>query len=135
MTQSSHHMHIYPAIFDYADDGINVSFPDLPGCLTCADTTKGACAMAQEALTGYLMASLDHGYTIAPPTDADKITVGPNQKVIIFSVDLAAERLSDRNKAVKKTLTIPGWLDDLAKANHINYSSVLQEALKAKLCP
>ena len=39
--------YVYPAIFTYEDDGISVEFPDLPGCLTCVDTTEEAIKMAR----------------------------------------------------------------------------------------
>ena len=60
--------YFFPAIFDYAEDGISISFPDLPGCLSCADTDEEALYMAKDALRGWLLVSEDFGDEIPEPT-------------------------------------------------------------------
>jgi len=122
--------YVYPAIFDYADDGISIEFPDLPGCLTCGDTEEEALAMAKEALALHLYGMEQDGEPIPEPTPAHKIKVGESQAVVLVDVWMPPFRDEVRERAVKKTLTIPKWLNDLAEANNVNFSRVLQNALK-----
>ena len=68
----------YIAIFDYAEDGINIYFPDLPGCLSCADTTKEALKNAQEVLGLYMTCLEDDGIEIPEPTPLEKIKCKEN---------------------------------------------------------
>ena len=124
----------YPAIFEYADDGINVSFPDLPGCFTCGSNDEEALAMAIDALGGYMWSVEKHNTPIPTPTSIRDIALSDNQKTVIITAIMPPVRDNAKNAVISKTLTIPVWLNDLAKQHHINFSSVLQEALKQKLC-
>ncbi|MBP1935111.1 putative RNase H-like HicB family nuclease [Ammoniphilus resinae] len=125
--------YIYPSIFDYADDGISVEFPDLPGCLTCGNTEEEALRMAKEALALQLYGMEQEGETIPDPTQVKLLRVEDNQAVVLVEVWMPPFRHEMENKAVKKTLTIPKWLDDLAQENNVNFSHILQEALKKYL--
>lgn len=125
--------YIYPAIFDFADDGISVEFPDLPGCLTCGDTVEEAFAMAKEAMALHLWGMEEDGDPIPEPTPIDQIKVESNQVVVLIEVWMPAFRDAMAEKAVKKTLTIPKWLNDLAEREKVNFSHVLQNALKTHL--
>lgn len=125
--------YVYPAIFDYADDGISISFPDLKGCLTCADTDEQALLMAEEVL-GLWMENLEAEDEIIPePSELKNIKLKENQKTVLISVWMPFVRMAINNKAIKKTLSIPQWLDIMARENDINFSFVLQEALKNEL--
>lgn len=125
--------YVYLAIFDYADDGISISFPDLKGCLTCADTDEQALLMAEEVL-GLWMENLEAEYEIIPePSELKNIKLKENQKTVLISVWMPFVRRAINNKAIKKTLSIPQWLDIMARENDINFSFVLQEALKNEL--
>jgi len=125
--------YIYPAIFDYAEDGISIEFPDLPGCLTCGDTEEEALRMAKEAMALHLYGLEQDGDTIPEPTKVKYITVEDNQAVVLIDAWMPPFRHEMENKAVKKTLTIPKWLDDLAQENNVNFSHILQDALKKYL--
>lgn len=120
----------YVAIFDYEDDGINIYFPDLPGCLSCADTTKEALKNAQDALGLYMTYYEDEGLEIPEPTPLEKIKCKENEKPILVSVWMPLARSEVEVVSVKKTLTIPAWLNKLAEEQKINFSKVLQAALK-----
>lgn len=125
--------YIYPAIFDYADDGISIEFPDLPGCLSCADTDEEALLMAKEVLGLWMEHIEEDGADIPTPSSLKDIQVSDNQKTVLIDVWMPTVRKAINNKAVKKTLTIPQWLDIKARAEGLNFSSVLQEALKKEL--
>ena len=125
--------YIYPAIFDYADDGISIEFPDLPGCFSCADTDEEALYMAKDAMRGWILVSEDENYEIPEPTPLKDITLEPNQRAVLIDVCLAIYRDAYKNRAVKKTLTIPAWLNEIAEKEQINFSFVLQNALKEQL--
>ncbi|MGG3803149.1 type II toxin-antitoxin system HicB family antitoxin [Metabacillus fastidiosus] len=122
--------YMYPAIFDFAEDGISVEFPDLPGCLTCGDNQEDALMMAKEALSLHLYGLEVDGDNIPDPSPLTNLNVQPNQVVVIIDAWMPPFRHEMENKAVKKTLTIPKWLDDHATQHKINFSKVLQDALK-----
>lgn len=65
--------YIYPAVFDYADDGISIEFPDLPGCLPCADTTDEAVKNSREALLLHIYGMEQDGEELPEPTPIDRI--------------------------------------------------------------
>lgn len=124
--------YIFPAVFDYADDGISIEFPDLPGCFSCAETDMEALHMAKDALRGHLLVLEDEG-DVPEPTPLKNITLEPNQKAVLIDVCLALYREPYKNRAIKKTLTIPAWLNDIAEKENINFSFTLQKALKEQL--
>ena len=86
--------------------------------------------MAQDAMGLFL-----DGLTTFPKSTLDfsKIKLENNQFITFVSIDMEEHRKKISNKSTKKTLTIPEWLNYLAEKNNINFSQVLQEALKAKM--
>ncbi|MCL6590152.1 MAG: type II toxin-antitoxin system HicB family antitoxin [Firmicutes bacterium] len=125
--------YIYPAILTYADDGVSIEFPDLPGCLPCANNTEEALKNAKEALELHLYGMEKDGDEIPKPTDIKEIKLEKNQVVILVEVWMGLVRDEIENKSINKNLTIPKWLNDLAEKNHVNFSQVLQVALKEYL--
>jgi predicted RNase H-like HicB family nuclease len=125
--------YVYPAIFNYANDGISVDFPDLPGCLTCGDTTEEALSMAKEAMALHLYGMEQDGDPIPDPTDVRQVKTESNQIVVLIEAWMPSFRDRVENKAVKKTLTLPRWLNDLAEREKVNFSHILQTALKRHL--
>ena len=121
----------YPAIFTKEDVGYSVSFPDLSGCFTEGDTLEQAFEMAQEALGLYLVSLDERDISIPSATSPLGMSCGDTE--FISLIPCHVEKYKRKNKAVKKTLTIPQWLNDEAESRHLNFSSVLQEALKAEL--
>lgn len=120
----------FVAIFDYAEDGINIYFPDLPGCISCADDTKEALKNAEEILGLYMVECEEEKIKIPEPTPLEKVKCKENEKAILVSVWMPLARSEVEVASVKKTLTLPSWLNKLAEENHINFSKVLQAALK-----
>lgn len=125
--------YIYPAVFDYADDGISVEFPDLPGAFTCGDTDEEALRMAKDCMALHLYGLETDGDEIPEPTRAADIAVSENQVVVLVEAWMPPFRDEMTNRAVKKTLTIPKWLDDMAAEHNVNFSHILQDALKSYL--
>lgn len=121
---------VYPAIFHKEDGSYWAEFPDLPGCQTFGDSVNETMEGAQEALTGYLLTLLEEGASIAAPSDLSSITHDKDSFTTLVACDI--NQYKD-TKAVKKTLTIPSWLNDRASSMGINFSQVLQEALLSKI--
>lgn len=126
-------IYIYPAIFDYEKDGISISFPDLPGCFSSADDDDEAIRNAKEALALHIYSMEQDKDIISEPTPISKLKAEEKQIIIPIEVWMPYYKSQIKTAYIKKTLTIPNWLDSLAKLNNINFSQVLQEALKEKL--
>lgn len=124
----------YPAIFHVADEGgFWVSFPDLPECLTEGDNMAQAYEMAVDALGLCLSDCVACGREIPEATAPDKIDILDGMVLVIVEFDMAEYRRKHSSRAVKKTLSIPEWLNEEAIKAGINFSQVLQEALVLKL--
>lgn len=124
----------YPALFHKAEEGgFWVSFPDLPECLTEGDNMDQAYEMAVEALGLTLTSREEEKDPIPLPSSPDTITVEPDSFIVVVEFDMAAYKKRTNPKAVKKTLSIPEWLNEEATAMGVNFSQVLQEALIAKI--
>lgn len=125
----------FPAIFDPDEEGrgYTVTFPDLPGCITEGDTLEEARAMAREALELYLWDMEQHNEAIPSPTSPEKVSPPPGAFVTFVDAWMDLVRDEMENRAVKKTLTIPKWLNDAAEKEGINFSHLLQHALKQRI--
>ncbi|AXU28783.1 TPA: type II toxin-antitoxin system HicB family antitoxin [Clostridioides difficile] len=126
-------IYVYPAILSYDNDGISVEFPDLPGCLTCGDTTEEALKMAKEALGLHLYGMEEDNDIIPNATTIDKLNLEKNQIPTLIEIYMPIHRKAIENYSVKKTLTIPQWLNREAEKHKVNFSQILQEALKNHL--
>lgn len=120
---------VYPAVFHKESNSYWVEFPDLKGCQTYGDTLNETMGFAQEALLGFLLTLLEQGAPIASPSDISSIHPDDGFTSLV-SCDV--NQYKDA-KAIKKTLTIPSWLNDQATSMGINFSQVLQEALLSKI--
>ena len=122
---------VYPAIFTYntKKKGYDVDFIDID-CSTFGKDLKEAFFMAEEALGLYF-----ENLTEYPDMTEEiaSVKLKDNQFVTFVGVDMLDYYKKNSNKAVKKTLTIPEWLNVLAESQNVNFSQVLQEALKEKL--
>lgn len=126
-------LYIYPAILEYEGKEILIHFPDLEGCNTFGENDEDALYMAKDALGLYIACMEEDKEELPAPTPLNEIKLKSNQRVILVEVNMPSFRDAVQNTAVKKTLTIPKWLNDLAEKNHINFSGVLQSALKSCL--
>lgn len=124
----------YPALFHKAEDGgFWVSFPDLPECLTDGDDMEQAYEMAVDALGLVLTSREEEKEPLPTPSTPDAIFVEPDSFLVIVEFDMAAYKKRTNSRAVKKTLSIPEWLNEEATAKGVNFSQVLQEALIEKI--
>lgn len=123
----------YPAIFHKAEEGgFWISFPDIPECLTEGDDMQQAYEMAVEALGLALVNRKEEKEEIPVPSEIDRIQ-GEDGTLVIVEFDMQEYLRKHNSKAVKKTLSIPEWLNEEATAMGVNFSQVLQEALMSKL--
>lgn len=123
----------YTAIFHKAEEGgFWVSFPDIPECLTQGDNMQQAYEMAVDALGLSLVTMKECNEDIPKASDPDEIDAEDGFLVVI-EFDMADYRKKHCSRAVKKTLSIPEWLNEAAIQAGVNFSQTLQEALLAKL--
>lgn len=123
---------VYPAIFIPYEDGTGgyaVEFPDLPGCVTGGDDMAEALFMAEDAASGWVLTELEDGNRAPAATPYQDMATESGQIVSLIALDMDAYAAKYGNKAVKKTLTIPAWLNTYAEERNISCSGVLQEAL------
>lgn len=126
---------IYPAVFYQFSDGsggYTVEFPDLPGCVTEGNDLEEAFEMAIDAASGWVLDELEEGNEI--PKASAYADVKPRENgqvnIVLLDMDKYAEQYGE--KAVRKNVTIPAWLNTFAEKRKINFSQVLQEAILAK---
>ena len=112
----------YPAIIHHEDNSYWIEFPDLEGCHTFADTLEEVFASAREALDSYCSVLSDEGKPLPIPSDIALCDHGKDDILALIEV-------SAKQDSVKKTLSIPAWLNAAAEKRHINFSKTLQEAL------
>ena len=125
--------YVYPAIFEPAKEGgYIVSVPDIEGCFTEGDTLAEAMAMAQDAIAMMMVYYEDNNNKI--PLSSDINDIEKSKGIVSYVLaDTDQWRKTFDNKAVKKTLSIPSWLNTKALNAGLNFSQVLQEALIEKL--
>jgi len=118
----------YPAIFIKEETGYFVEFPDIQPCYTEGKTLEEAVIMAKDVLESCIELILEKGEKLPPPSDIDTLN-GDRAMLIVADI----ENIKSQTRYVKKTLSIPHWLNVAAEKEHINFSGVLQEALKERL--
>lgn len=121
---------VFPAIFTYDGEYYNVDFIDLQGCSTFGKDIQSAYEMAQDAMGLFLSDLVNFPKSTL---DFSNIPLQENQFISFVSINMDEYRKKFNNNAIKKTLSIPAWLNYLSEKNNINFSQVLQEALKEKL--
>ena len=125
--------YLYPAYFRHVESGgYSVDFPDLPGCVSAGDDLEQSLSMAREALSLHLFGMLEDGDEI--PMASDPVALAPEEGAFIAPVEGRPDMERDeiRNRSVKKTLTIPHWLNEEAERHRVNFSQVLKDALRER---
>ncbi|MEN6412839.1 MAG: type II toxin-antitoxin system HicB family antitoxin [Veillonellales bacterium] len=125
--------YVYPAVFNQENDNYNVSVPDLPGCFTFGTSIAEAIEMARDAISMWLCDAENKDEIIPQSSKPQDITTEPNSFVNLIDVDTTEYRRENDNRAIKKTLSIPNWLNAKAEKAGINFSQTLQKALKQEL--
>lgn len=120
----------YPAVFHKAEEGgFWVTFPDIPECMTQGDDMQQAYEMAVEALGLSLTTMAGE----IPKASTPEAIMPKEGFLVVIEFDMEAYRRKHCSRAVKKTLSIPEWLNEEAMRKNINFSQVLQEALMQKV--
>lgn len=122
----------YPAIitYDREENCYYVNFSDIENCFTDGKTLPEAIEMGEDALALMLCQIEDNGIPIPAPTDIKAIKSAPNETVSLIFADTTEYRRLYDNKAVKKTLSVPSWLNAMAERKGANFSAILQNGLK-----
>ena len=126
--------YVYPAVFTPEENGMySVNFPDLEGCYTGGEDLTEAIIMAKDALALMLFDYEIEKRPVPSPTPRNEVAVSGDEFVNMIVADTIDYQKKNNNKAIKKTLTIPEWLNEAALSAGLNFSQVLQEALIQKL--
>lgn len=121
------------AILDHSNGKtVGVYFPDLPGCISCEDTDEKAAQSAKEVLMLHLYGMEEDGDEIPEPSDISSIKLAKNEVPLMVEVHMKPFREKMKKRYVKKTLSIPGWVNAIAEEQGVNFSAVLVKALKAE---
>lgn len=123
----------YPCVVRYEDNIYYADFPDFDACFTDADSLGELFVNTKEVLNGVLFTMLDNGLTLPKTSDGKNINLKKGEFVLLVEAPIASieERLN--KKSIKKTLSIPKWLNDLGMKENVNFSQILQDGLKREL--
>ena len=121
--------YIYPAIFTEGEDGILVDFPDLPNCYTDGATIEEAFENAEDALALALWQMEETQQELPAPSAPAALHVSGRASVALVRADTLPVRQINDTRTVRKNVTLPGWMDTLARERNINFSKLLQNAI------
>lgn len=126
--------YFYPAVFSRApgEAEISVVFPDLDVATSGADD-QDALLSARELLGCVMYGMEEDDVSIPAPTPLAEVTADPADRVALVDVYMPSIRDAQNTKSVSRTVTLPAWLNAAASEVNINFSQVLQEALKQRL--
>jgi antitoxin HicB len=120
--------YVYPAVFHRnEDESYTITYPDLPGCISEGKTLGNAMYMAQSALTQWIGYLTDKKQELPSPSPAKKIKTTNGDFVNLIRAEVRDAR------AVKRTVSIPKWMDDKVIQSGLSLSRVLQDALGERL--
>ena len=125
--------YVYPAILTQEDDGIIVSFPDVEGARTDGATMEEALENAEDVLNLMLLTMEEKHMDIKPPTPIASLDVPKGSTIALVRADTRAYSKKVDTRAVRKSVSIPAWMDSLAREHNLNFSNVLQNAICREL--
>ena len=122
---------VYPACFyqDEESGNFTVEVPDLPGCVTGGETLADAILMGEDAASGWVLDELEDGRPAPPASPIHTVRPDEGGFVSLLTLDMDAYAEKYGEKAVRKNLTIPAWLNTFAEKQKVNFSQLLTEAL------
>ena len=123
----------YPVIFHPEDKGYSTFVVDIDGCFSQGETISEAVEMTQDAIGLMLEDYIQNKKNLPLPSSPEIKTLEPNDFIVMVEFDTTKYLEKHNNKPVKKTLSIPSWLNILAKQHNINFSKLLQNALRREL--
>ena len=122
--------YVYPALFVVEDDSIIVTFPDLDDTFTDGATMQEAFENAEDVLNLMLWNREGEKKEIPPPSLPEQITVPQGAALAMIKADTLAYRKMHDTKTIRRSITIPSWLDTLARERNINFSQLMQNAIR-----
>jgi predicted RNase H-like HicB family nuclease len=126
--------YVYPVIFSREDDGsLCVYAPDIPGCVTEARDYADGVAKIREGICGMLYAMERGGLTVPEPSAPGGVSLDPGDVIALVDAPLEDYKRRVGNRAVRRTISIPEWMDDLASRSGISLSQITQDALRKTL--
>ena len=125
--------YVYPAIFTKEGEQYSVRFPDIPNCMTQGEDIQDAVENAEDALCLILYHMEQRGESVPVATDLIGLTTSENEFISLVDCDTIEYEKFYKSRSIKKTLTIPEWLNDIAVRENVNFSNVLQNALMERL--
>lgn len=127
--------YIYSAVFTPNEDGTKyyARIPDLPGCITTGHDLQDAIEQITDAASGWLVVAEDEGLPISSATPQDVIEHQKEDLLSLIQVDTIAYRALTDTRAVRKNVSLPAWMAELADRRGINCSQVLQDGLRSRL--
>lgn len=127
--------YLYSAMFTPSEDGTKffASVPDLSGCVTSGNSLHDAIDQVTDAASGWLVVAEDEGLSIPAATPQFDLKHEPGCVFSVIQVDTLAYRAKTDTRAVRKNVSLPAWMADMADKRGINCSQVLQEGLSARL--
>lgn len=123
----------YIAVFAYYEDGISITFPDLPGCVSFGKDEAEAMKCANEVLMLHLWGMEQDNEPIPKPSALRSVEIAKDEIPTMVEVFMPPFREKQNSRFVKKTLSIPYWLNLEAEHKGINFSKLLQNAIKQEL--
>ena len=125
--------YFYPAVFTYEEgQEIAVVFPDLDAA-TSGINDDDALLSARELLGCVLFGMEEDGEEIPTPTALNAVHLEQNERAVLVDVYMPSVRMAQNNKSVNRTVTLPAWLNAAALERNINFSQLLQDAIKAQI--
>ncbi len=125
--------YIYPAIIKFEDESYIVSFPDLENCFTFGESLEDAMDSARDVLELCLYDMEQEGVVIPDASELSAIKLDANESIALIEVWMIPVRDKMENRAVKKTVTIPKWINDIGVEHNLNFSQLLQAAIKDRI--
>ena len=126
--------YIYPCVFIYKESGgIGIYFPDLDGCTSYGEDEQSAYSNAKQALSLHMYGIEQDNDEIPAPSSILDIPLEEHMRAVIVEAVMPAFRARQDNKFIKKTLTIPQWLNIEAERAGVNFSQLLQASIKERL--
>lgn len=125
--------YIFPAIIKLVGESYDVSFPDINNCFTFGDSLEDALDSARDVLELCLYDMEQDNIPIPEASGVKDIKLDENESIAWINVWMIPVRDKMENKAVKKTVTIPKWINDIGIENNLNFSQILQAAIKEKM--
>ena len=119
--------YVFPAVFHPNDDGsFTITYPDLPGCISEGKNLANAIHMAQDALAQWIGYLISKNVPIPDPTSPSALVCRDGEFFSFVRVEVKD------NRAVRRTVSLPKWMDDRASSEGLSLSRILQESLSQR---